>query len=548
MSGKAIDSPEILAPSVLGLLSQPRRAADTNGRDQRGTRIPGSATHTQQLIRLLLVADSPDAASYVQELKRAQFVVFSQLARNTQELTALLSSQCHDVVVCDDGLRDWTGGQALELVRQHDPDIPFIVVTRTTDDDVVAEFMLNGATDCVDKQRLDLLPLAVGLAVKERTLREERNRAEQELERSQALYRALSENPTHGICRFDVDGRLRDVNETLVAMLGYASRDELLAVSLWTAVMRDPAERAQLLECCHRTDRVDGIEVEWTRKDGTLITVRLGGRQVRDETTSLNDWELIAEDITAQRALEHHLRSLAATDPLTGLANYRRLVESLDEEIRRSARTGRSFAVLLCDLDGMKLINDRYGHVAGNRALCRLADTFRRSCRSIDTPARYGGDEFAIVLAEVGSSEASVVKRRICEHLVRDHEQPSLSISMGVAVYPRDGDTMEQLLLAADHELYQMKDSHRHTGWLSTERKGLLEDSRWPNQRDEEQTTWSPSASPSRPLNQPSVAVAERDIARRAFEVFSERDDQDVDECWWRAERGLRNTASAKLA
>jgi diguanylate cyclase (GGDEF)-like protein len=162
------------------------------------------------------------------------------------------------------------------------------------------------------------------------------------------------------------------------------------------------------------------------------------------------------EDDTAQRA-EDRLRHLAATDPLTGLANYRRLSETIESEIKRSERTARAFSVLIFDLNGMKRINDRHGHPAGNCALCRLADIFRTSCRSADTAARYGGDEFAIVLPETNANEAEAVGRRICERLSNDREEPRLSMSVGAAVYPEDGTTNETLFQAADRALYKMK-------------------------------------------------------------------------------------------
>jgi diguanylate cyclase (GGDEF)-like protein len=163
-----------------------------------------------------------------------------------------------------------------------------------------------------------------------------------------------------------------------------------------------------------------------------------------------------SEGITAQRA-EDRLRHLATTDALTGLANYRRLSETVESEIKRSERTARSFAVLIFDLNGMKRINDRHGHPAGNCALCRVADIFRSSCRSIDTAARYRGDEFAIVLPETGAKEADAVGRRICERLSNDREEPRLSMSVGVAVYPEDGTTNETLFQAADRTLFKMK-------------------------------------------------------------------------------------------
>jgi diguanylate cyclase (GGDEF)-like protein len=148
---------------------------------------------------------------------------------------------------------------------------------------------------------------------------------------------------------------------------------------------------------------------------------------------------------------------LAASDSLTGLANHRRMIEVLENEIERSRRTSRSFAVLLFDLDGLKKINDKYGHLVGSRAIKRVGDVLSGTCRAIDTPARYGGDEFALVLPESGEREAEQAAVRICERLQNDGEEPRLAISMGQAVYPMDGTTIEQLLSAADTALYDMK-------------------------------------------------------------------------------------------
>jgi len=151
------------------------------------------------------------------------------------------------------------------------------------------------------------------------------------------------------------------------------------------------------------------------------------------------------------------VRTLAISDSLTGLANYRRLVEILQSELERSGRTNRSFSVLLMDLDGLKLINDRHGHITGSRALCRVADTLRLQCRSIDTAARYGGDEFALVLPETSESAAGQVVTRIRNYLDADTEVPSLSLSIGIATFPQCGATVQQLLECADRALYEMK-------------------------------------------------------------------------------------------
>jgi diguanylate cyclase (GGDEF)-like protein len=148
---------------------------------------------------------------------------------------------------------------------------------------------------------------------------------------------------------------------------------------------------------------------------------------------------------------------LASSDSLTGLANHRKLFEMLETELQRSRRTGRSFGLLLFDLDGLKKINDKYGHLTGSRAIKRLGLALRSNSRAIDTPARYGGDEFALILPESAENEAKQAAARICEQLANDGEEPKISVSVGLAVYPIDGTTIDKLLSSADKALYRMK-------------------------------------------------------------------------------------------
>ncbi len=155
--------------------------------------------------------------------------------------------------------------------------------------------------------------------------------------------------------------------------------------------------------------------------------------------------------------LFEQVRHLAVSDPLTGLANYRRLLDVLENETERTDRTGRPFSVLLLDLDELKKINDSYGHLVGSRAICRLADILRIHCRAVDTAARYGGDEFALVLPESQEDEAHRVANRIREVLAADDEQPAISASIGISVYRGDGERIEKLLSEADQDLYAEK-------------------------------------------------------------------------------------------
>lgn len=159
--------------------------------------------------------------------------------------------------------------------------------------------------------------------------------------------------------------------------------------------------------------------------------------------------------------LFQEIRRLAVSDSLTGLANYRHLIDSLENEIQRTGRTGRAFAILLLDLDGLKKINDQFGHLAGTRALSRVAKVLRSQSRAIDTAARQGGDEFALILPETTERGAQEVLERVRNLAANDGEQPPISLSAGFALYPRDANTAEKLMEAADRALYEMKEQHK---------------------------------------------------------------------------------------
>ncbi len=178
---------------------------------------------------------------------------------------------------------------------------------------------------------------------------------------------------------------------------------------------------------------------------------------------------LLGATLVDNSRLFSRTQDLATSDSLTGLANYRRLEEVLQAEIGRSGRTQRTFAILMMDLDKLKGINDRYGHLAGSRALCRVAQILRSHCRSIDVAARYGGDEFALVLPETEEPAAFRVASRIRTRLQEDPVEPRLSLSIGVAAFPRDGLSVEQLLDAADRALYAMKEQMKSEGTPSRE-------------------------------------------------------------------------------
>ena len=171
-------------------------------------------------------------------------------------------------------------------------------------------------------------------------------------------------------------------------------------------------------------------------------------------------------DITDRKKSEEQIRHQATHDALTGLANYREFVDTLEREVRRAERIKHSFAIMLLDLDNLKAINDKYGHLAGNRALKRLSAVIKQHSRATDLAARYGGDEFGVVLIDADPSMANRIAQRVESALRNGRQQPLLGVSIGISVYPEDGRTASEMLEAADRQLYKRKNA-AHTQGVS---------------------------------------------------------------------------------
>ncbi len=257
------------------------------------------------------------------------------------------------------------------------------------------------------------------------------------------------------------DGTIIWVNEAFEHLSGY-TRDEALGQS--TSLLKSGHQPASFFKNMWETilsgQKWRG-ELVNRRKDGSLYQEEMTITPVKNAAGNITHFIAIKLDITERKLAEEEIRQLALTDSLTGLANHRRLFDALDSEIKRCGRTARSFAVLSLDLDGLKKINDAHGHQVGSRALGRVANILRIHCRAIDTPARYGGDEFVVVLPETGCEAARQVAQRISDELRNEGEEPSISVSVGAAMYPQDGTTIDELLAAADRALYREKRSSK---------------------------------------------------------------------------------------
>jgi diguanylate cyclase (GGDEF)-like protein/PAS domain S-box-containing protein len=415
-------------------------------------------THRTRALQALFIHRDADAIdSCLQELKKGQFTVTSDFVLNLPQCLEQLKSHSYDVLLVEFPSPICKSPEAILLLQQLALQIPLILLTPRFGMESLAKLGEQGCFECVAREHLAHLSSAVRHALNDKRLRDELEDARRALQHSQSLYRALVDNPAYGIYQCDAEGELLDVNQALVTMLGYDSKEQLLEANRASVIIPNLWKSIPFVAGSGERQQIEPIELEWKRKDGTSLKVRLGGRGAFDENGNSARYEIIAVDITEQRTLEDHLRHQADCDSLTGLANHRRLFEVLQSEICRSQRTGREFSLVLLDLDGLKKVNDHFGHLTGDRALCRLGQILNDCCRSIDTAARHGGDEFALVLPETGLAAATLVARRICYLLEKDAEEPILSVSVGLASFPKDAGTIGTLLYAADKSLYEMK-------------------------------------------------------------------------------------------
>jgi two-component system, cell cycle response regulator len=166
--------------------------------------------------------------------------------------------------------------------------------------------------------------------------------------------------------------------------------------------------------------------------------------------------------------LLYEVQRLAETDALTGIANRRSFEEALDHDISRSIRSHEELTLVLVDLDHFKVLNDRYGHQAGDEVLRKVGAVLRAACRESDTPARYGGEEFAVLLPSCGTAQALDAAERIRDLIAGIDSPMPVTASAGVATYPAHARNATEMVEAADEALYESKDSGRNRSTLSS--------------------------------------------------------------------------------
>ncbi len=293
-------------------------------------------------------------------------------------------------------------------------------------------------------------------------------RTEETLRASESKFRSYFELPLIGIALTGPDKRWWEVNDRLCEILGYR-RSQLLRLS-WAEITHPDdlaAEIAQFERAMSQRTEGYSMDKRLLRQDGTLIHASVSSRCVRRSNGVVEYFVTVVQDITERKQAEERIQYLAQYDALTGLPNRALLGDRLWQAVLRARRDHGLVGVLLVDLDHFKRINETLGHAAGDRLLRDVVERLQQCVRQCDTISRQGGDEFAVLLPELGAGDdAARIAERILETVAQpyrlDGQELLASCSIGISLCPRDGRSAENLLKSADIALHRAKDMGRN--------------------------------------------------------------------------------------
>jgi diguanylate cyclase (GGDEF)-like protein/PAS domain S-box-containing protein len=413
----------------------------------------------EQPIRVLLVDDDEDDYVMTRELLSESGSSLFQLdwVFNYDQAIAAIERREHDVYLLDYRLGEQSGLDILRHGGTKSPQSPMILLTGQGDELVDIEAMKQGAADYLIKSQLtaDLLARSIRYSM-------ERSKASQSLRESEERYQRLVELSPDAII-VHTEGRIVFVNGAGVRLLGAQSSAELIGRPVTNFVHADYREsvRKRIDQSLHDHVEVPFAEEKFVRVDGGEIQVEVGAVPFIYENEPAV--QVVARDISARKLIEEKLIHDAFHDALTGLPNRALFKEHLKLAVERAKRKDPFlFAVLFLDLDRFKNVNDSLGHAVGDELLIQIARRLEEHIRPVDRVARFGGDEFAVLLDGIEDPSDAT---RVAERLQTQLQQPFnilghnvfTSVSIGIAMSTTGYLGPDDVVRDADTAMYRAK-------------------------------------------------------------------------------------------
>ena len=415
--------------------------------------------------RILYMEDDPALSVLLQKsLQRQGFIV--DTAANGEEGIAMAGAASYDLLLVDYNMPFLGGLDVLRTLASKRKLPPTIMVTGEGSEDVAVEALTLGAADYIVKDMemryLELLPMVIDRVLYKQQLTKERKRMEEAIRESEERYRQLVELSPDGIA-IHAEGVFVFMNPAGMRILGAVSPEQLIGISPLTIVHPDFHESfaARVHDLESKTDRVPWIKQKYVRLDGAVIDVEVAG--VRFIYGGKPAVQTTFRDITERKQVEQQLERLSLYDTLTGLPNRMLFFERMNLLLALAKRNAYVLALLFMNLDHLKRVNDTHGREIGDLLLTDATHRMTSCTRSSDTVARMGGDGFIGICGRIAAPlDAAVVANKIIAALSEPFRtkglELSIGVSVGISIYPLDGDDVETLVHKANAALYSTKE------------------------------------------------------------------------------------------
>ncbi|MBO6657677.1 MAG: EAL domain-containing protein [Pseudomonadales bacterium] len=427
-------------------------------------------TETQICNTVLIVDDEPGQLDSLNELMRLSGYQVNT-ASSGNEAIDLLEQNPYDTILLDLNMPNGSGYDVIDHVVNHNVHVKVIVVSGNTDFDSTRNALKKGAYDFLKKPYVpDELLATVKNATSKKQLELANQTIHQRLEESEHLHRFIVDHSPDIVFMLDKEGHFTFLNDTVYQTLGF-DKSELLGEHYSKLVSNPSQDQAQYVFTERRSGQRKSNNVELKLKckddsehryfDTTSMSVELDNDNIHGK--AVQGTYGVARDVTEKKQAQETINYQAYHDMLTRLPNRVLMEDRLDVAMTHATRNKERLAVMFLDLDRFKWVNDTLGHTTGDRLLQSVSQRLESCLRKGDTLARFGGDEFALILPSVNhEQDAAKIAEKVLEELrepfsVDEHELYVTS-SIGIAMYPEAGRTIEALIASADLAMYSVKE------------------------------------------------------------------------------------------
>jgi diguanylate cyclase (GGDEF)-like protein/PAS domain S-box-containing protein len=415
-----------------------------------------------KVLRVLMIEDSSDDVLIeLHAIKQGGYTVYSERVDTEEQLFQALNNTW-DLVLCDYSMPNLGGMKALELVREHDNEVPFIIVSGTIGEEKAVRAIKSGANDYVNKLHLVLLLPAIERIFQEQRIKKENQTTKLALEETKERFFHAFYHAGTGIALVDLDGSFMDINASFCTLLGYTS-NELLNMKVNDLI--DEGSRKLFEETLRpilsRDSETNQVELRLIHKNAQKLWVILNASLVKQTLSNKAPYLIIHfQDRTEQRYFEEKLLFLTTYNNLTGLLNRNYIFSKINELIQQ--RKHAPFTLYYIDLDRFKRVNELYDTHIGDILLKKVASQLKERTSPTELLGYLGGNEFILIdVKNINEDEALSYGQSICSALLEpismQNTEFTLTMSVGICQFPRDGKNINELLKAAGLALRESK-------------------------------------------------------------------------------------------